>query len=280
MVFWYCYFTLFIIELMQVSFIFINAATNLFFFGNLSFFCHFLDYQVSFFPLIFFKTLVDYFYKWAIKIGVLYVAFLFYIRSFFLKERKYFIPCLMFFSTPFSIYVFNRFELEKILGHFLFINSFILFFVGFSFIFIDIFCSAVSNSLLHISDSSTFFMKELHSFFFNPPNTMITSHYKAGGVTALLLGKSAMTPTGRAAIMAGVITVGGVLANTVLQNYLETQTQAREHAYQSQTQVREHAHQIETQIREHAYQSQENQKDREWETYRRSWNPFKKPPKS
>ena len=109
------------------------------------------------------------------------------------------------------------------------------------------------------------------SFLYNSNNRAIISHYKAGGITALFIGRGAMTPTGRAAIMAGVITVGGVLANTVLDHNLqsERQAQAQEQAYQSQEKQKDRE-----------YQSQEKQKDQEYQAYRQSWNPFKKPPKS
>lgn len=71
-------------------------------------------------------------------------------------------------------------------------------------------------------------------------------------------GAGRLSAAGQAAIYAGSLAFGSTVAVTILNNH----------------------HDLRKTKLKYEYKSQEKQKDREWEAYMRSWNPFKKPPKS
>lgn len=114
-------------------------------------------------------------------------------------------------------------------------------------------------------------LSEVRSFLESKQNNSLIEHIRTQSFTALIIGKTAMTPAGRAAIICGFLTIGGMWANTMIYNY---QIEQREAAVQT----REHAFQHNENELNRQFQARQFRKEKEWEAYKSSWNPWKKPP--
>lgn len=148
------------------------------------------------------------------------------------------------------------------------------------FLWLGIYCIGVDNigsliSTYALSTTANLF-DQVVPFLTDRCNNTLTDFYKSSGMAALIIGRTAMTATGRAALGVGIISSTGYLINA----HLERTHKAAEN-------VKNRAAASEEARRQREFASHESQKQRDWQdkkdsqrSYESSWNPFKKPPKS
>jgi hypothetical protein len=194
----------------------------------------------------------------------IYSSWILFVRSFFIKEHPRFIPLLLIIGHL-NLYfnIIPSYDIKALTYWFLWLG---IYCIG-----IDTLGSIISSHALQGTSSLfdqviPFLTQERKSYFVN--------YYLHAGITALIIGKTPMTSTGRAALGVGVISGIGYLINA----HLDRQHQGAQNARQREWQGNQAQQQRE-------WQEHEAQRQRDWEdardrqkAYESSWNPFRKPP--
>jgi hypothetical protein len=198
-------------------------------------------------------------------IVTLYASWLLFIRSFFINEKPWLIPLMVvIFHLNVYLEIFPFFDMVRIAQFFLWLG---------------IYCIAIDNlgsiiSTYALSGTSNLFDNVI-PFLTKERGNFVESFYKNSGYAALIMGKTAMTATGRASLIIGVLSGAGYLLNAQLD---------RNHQAAQNTQ--NHDRQDKRDQRQRDFTSREAQRQRDWQdrkdkqkAYESSWNPFKRPPK-
>jgi hypothetical protein len=230
-------------------------------------------------------------------IVTVYASWILFIRSFFIKEHPWLIPLLLLLAHMNLYYqIWPIFDLTFIMRFFLWLGMYCL--------AIDSLGSLISTYAL--SGTSNLFDQVL-PLLTKKHSNIILEYYCSISVTALIIGKTAMTATGRAALGVGLISGAGYLINAQLdrQHQAEQNKQARDFTAQEAQRQRDSTAQEAQRQRDYTTQqaqkqrdsiaqeaqrqrdfaTQEAQKQREWQdqkdrqqAYESSWYPFKKKP--
>lgn len=207
----------------------------------------------------------------------LYASWILFIRSLFIKERPWIIPVLIIIAHA-NLYskIFPSYEITSITNFFLWLG---------------IYCISIDNigsliSTYALSSTSNLF-DQVVPFLTDRRNNTFTDFYKSSGMAALIIGKTAMTATGRAALGVGIISGTGYLINAHLERTHKAAENVKNRAAASEEARRQREAASEEARRQREFASNESQKQRDWQdkkdsqrSYESSWNPFKKPPKS
>jgi hypothetical protein len=187
-----------------------------------------------------------------------YISFLLFIRSFFLRERPYIIPLLIGIITSNTFYQFLPFITTMATP----IYTFSI--IGIYLIGVDSICSVLSKLIL---ENVSGIWDEVYAFLTSSSHSTFINYYKSAGLMGLIIGKTPMTATGRAALGAAIIGGTFLITNTLILGHQQAAEGQRNRDFQA----------AESQ-RHRDFQNRQYQKDQEWKSYNASWNPFKKPP--
>jgi hypothetical protein len=157
-----------------------------------------------------------------------YVSIVLFIRSFFLKER----PLFVFFIITIYPLLTLFFNLDPNWSPF--VNMRLLLSLGFSLIAMDSLSSSIAT---HISK-----YPYLIEFFNNRDLSTLKGQFLAAGWSALIIGRTPMTASGRAAIAAAFVSGGVYLYNSHLQRVHEAAQTVRQHAHENEQAMRQRAY--------------------------------------
>ena len=155
-----------------------------------------------------------------------YSSWILFLRSFFLKERPGFIIFISMIYPAFTFVVPTDVTFDA------FIQMRILLIIGVYLISVDTIGSYISEIILNKK------YPYLNDFFQNREN-----YYISAGWSAIIIGKTPMTPTGRAAIAAGIISGGAFLYNGYLQRTHDASQAAQQRAHEASQAARQRAFQ-------------------------------------
>ena len=186
-----------------------------------------------------------------------YASWILFVRSFFLKETPYFIPIMALLAhANLYVKVLPQYGITSI--------TFLFLWMGVYLIAIDSLGSLISSYAL---SGTTNLFDQVIPFLTKERSSMIEIFYKSAGYSAILIGKTAMTATGRASLIIG----GGTGIGYLINAHLERRHKSFENEKTREATSREAQKQRD-------WASKEAQKQRDWQDYNSSWNPFKKPP--
>ena len=199
----------------------------------------------------------------------IYASWILFVRSFFLIERPWIIPVLILLAHA-NLYL-------KILPDYdiISVTHFFLWF-GIYCIGIDSLGSMISSYALSNTPN---LLDQLLPFLNEKPKNILTDYYRCSGITALIIGKTAMSSTGRAAIVVGVISGGGYLINAHLQRQHDAVENAKNRDATAREAQRNRKAAANEAQKQREFASREAQKQRDWQdnkerqtAYKKSWN--------
>ena len=155
-----------------------------------------------------------------------YSSYILFVRSFFLKERPKFIVVINLMYPLYTFLIPTNVAFDA------FIQMRILLIIGLYLISIDSLAGYISKII--VSQDHPY----LNHFFNNRDHNA----YLSAGWSAIIIGKTPMTATGRAAIAAGFVSGGVFLYNGYLQRTHETSQAASQRAHESSEAARQRAY--------------------------------------
>lgn len=242
---WRAFLPLVLVGVFFVTFIFVS---NLTFFQNPSDISEM--FNIAFFSLYLKNNLLI---KRMIRT---YFIFILYIRSFFLEEKPEFIygvSILLFlikYTYPNSISFFQV--------------TYIWLALGVNLIFVDLLGSQISNYAL--SEHGLWFTTYLTITLKNSSLNM-KRHIGFKAASALIIGKTPMTATGRATLTVGFITGCGWLYNERLNRIHQKEMAAEQRVHQEQEAIKQRVHQEQEAAKQRAYDFYKQQHEK-WENKR------------
>lgn len=187
------------------------------------------------------------------------MSWILFVRSFFLKERPLFIVVVT------LMYPFVTFVVPTDVAFDSFIQMRLLLVIGIYLLSIDAIGSVIASNIHKLP--------YLNTFFSGRNKETLKGIYLSAGWSALIVGKTAMTSTGRAAIAAALVSGGVFLYQGRLQRIHESTENAHQRAYESAEAARQRAHESDEAARGRAYNNYTHARDQ----YEKSF--FKRGPK-
>lgn len=175
------------------------------------------------------------------------MSWVLFIRSFFFKERPLFI---LFVSLIYPIFTLI-YPTDTLYDPF--IQMRFLLAVGIYLIGIDALGNLISINIQK--------MPYLDAFFANRNKNSLKGLYLSAGWSAIFVGKTAMSSTGRAAIVAALVSGGIFLVNGHMQRTHESAEAACQRAHESAEAARQRAHEITEAARQRAYEDYKHARD-------------------
>lgn len=169
----------------------------------------------------------------------LYCSWVLFLRSFFLKENPLFIYIISLVYPMCTLIIPTNTAFDA------FIQMRFLLIIGVYLISVDMVGSYISQ--LIISKKKPY----INDFFQDHKNNF----YLTAGWSAVIIGKTPMTATGRAAIFAGLVSGGVFLYNGHLQRAHETMQASQQRAHETTQASQQQAHETMQATRQRAYQN-------------------------
>lgn len=157
-----------------------------------------------------------------------YISWILFLRSFFRKERPLFTFIVILLYPFYTLIVPTNVAFDP------FIQMRFLLTIGIYLLGVDALGSMIASNINK--------MPYLIAFFDNRNKTGIEGFYLSSGWSALFVGKTAMTSTGRAAIAAALTSGGVFLYQGHLQRFHESTENARQRAHESAEAARQRAY--------------------------------------
>lgn len=196
------------------------------------------------------------------KIYCFYISCILFVRSFFLKERPGFILFINLFYPTITLIIPTNLEFNA------FVHMRLLMIIGVYLIMIDYQGSVISKKILSSEKDSY-----LNKFLENRYNNTIKGAFVRAGLSALFMGKTPMTATGRATMIGAVFSGGVFLYNEHLKRNHDKQQASAHHAHEQQQASAHHIHEQQQAEQQRAYSNYTYARDQ----YDKSW--FKKGPR-